>query len=159
MSLKAALIDVSDKRSLEIEKYWQGHHPIDRDERFLSVTTAMAAHSTFKSVESTATETVIITTPNDDGSLIIADLILGTERQTAGTVTIQFNDGTRTEPIYKAFAQDAPANFSTAIMGRIQGWRDAWVELVNVNATDCSVLLTYVKVPEGLPYDEWDTLR
>ena len=159
MSLKATLIDPLDQTALELESYWQGDHPIDKDERFLSVTTAMAAHSTFKSVESTATETVVITEPNDAGSLIVADLILGTERKTAGTVTIQFNDGTRTEPIYKAFAQDAPANFSTAIMGRIQGWRDAWIELVNVNATNCSVLLTYVKVPEGLPYDEWDTLR
>jgi hypothetical protein len=159
MSLKTSIIDPEDGTSLELERYWQGHHPISKDERFLSVTTPTSAHSTFRSLERSTAGTDIIVAPNDNGSLVLSDIIVTTEKQTAGTVTVQYNDGTNSELIFKAFAKDGPISISTALTGRVQGWRDAWIEWVNVGDTDSTILLTYVKVPEGLPYAEWDAFR
>lgn len=159
MTLNAKLIDAKDSKSLDVKDFWGERVSLDPDARHLLVTSPMGVYSRFKSVESSVAETVVVTQPDDDGSLIISDIILSTERQNAGTVTIQFTDGVQTELIYKAFATDAPTSISTALTGRLQGWKDARIELVNVGGTDCTLLITYVKVPNGLPYAEWDALR
>ena len=49
----------------------------------------------------------------------------------------------------------------TALSGRWQGWKDARVEMVVAGGTghNITVSVVYVKMPTGLPYEEWDSLR
>jgi hypothetical protein len=159
MSVKAVLTDPTDKKAVEIESFWAGPRALNEDERALLVTSPIMSSSTFKSVSRSTAGTDIITTPTSNGSIILADLVVSTEKQNAGTVTVQWNDGSSTVQIFKAFCNDAPVNSAIAFSGRVQGWRDAWIECVTVGATDNTVFLSYAKVPKGLPYSEWDALR
>ena len=159
MTVWANLKDARDGKHLEVAEFWKNGRVQDKAERSLVVSDPLKIHGTFKSVESNTAETITVVEPNLSGSLIIADLILSTERQNGGTVTIQFTDGTDTALIYKVFATDAPVSISTGISGRLQGWKDARIELVNVGDTDCTLLVTYVKVPDAFPFAQWDELR
>ena len=159
MTVGSTLRDAKDGKNLEIAEFWKNGRVQDKGERSLVVSDPMKIHGTFKSVESNVAETVTVVEPSLSGSLVLADLIISTERQNGGTVTLQFTDGTDTALIYKVFANDAPVSISTGISGRLQGWKDARVELVNVGNTDCTVLVTYVKVPDAFPFAQWDELR
>ena len=98
-------------------------------------------------------------TPPDNGSLILGDLIVNTEKQAGGAVEVRWNDGSNQITIFKVFCVDAPANLAIGFAGRVQGWRDAYIEIVTTADTDNTVFLSYVKAPAGIPYNEWDSLR
>ena len=159
MAAHRALVDPTDGKSIEVESYWASPHPIRGDERALLVTDPIRSHSTFTSTSGATAGTVQFVTPNDNGSLILGDLIINTEKQNAGSVEVRWNDGTEQVTIFKAFCNDAPANLAIGFAGRVQGWRDAYVDIVTTGATDHSVFLSYVKAPIGIPYQEWDALR
>ena len=159
MTVGSNIRDAKDGKAVEVAKLWKNGRVRDKDERSIAVTDPMRVHGTFTSIESTTSETVTVIEPELSGSLILSDIILSTERQNGGTVTIQFTDGTDTALIYKAFANDAPTSVALAISGRLQGWKDARVELINAGNTDCSLLVTYVKVPDAFPYMQRNELR
>ena len=129
------------------------------DEVVLTVANSNQAHGAFAAANRSSAGTTIITAPNDEGSLILTDLIVGADRVNGATVTVQFTDGTDTVVIYATDVTDAPANIGVSFGGRWQGWKDARVELVTVNAVNATVSLGYIKVPQGLPYAEWDSRR
>lgn len=118
-----------------------------------------AAHGTFANASRTTAGTTTITSPNASGALVITDLVLNTEKQTGGIVDVQFTDGSQTVLVFRAYCNDAPANLVLPTNGRFQGWKDARLDLVVSTNTDCSVTLGYIKVPDALPYEEWDALR
>ena len=159
MSAERYLVDPLDNKSIEVESYWKAPHTIQGDERALLVTDPIRSHSTFKSLSATTAGTVTFVTPPDNGSLILGDLIVNTEKQAGGAVEVRWNDGSNQITIFKVFCVDAPANLAIGFAGRVQGWRDAYIEIVTTADTDNTVFLSYVKAPAGIPYNEWDSLR
>jgi len=157
--IPSVLVDPKDKRAIGSESFWAGPHTIDPNERALYTLDPIKAHSTFKSLSATVAGTVTLTEPNEGGSLLIADLILNTEKAAGGAVEVRWNDDTRTITIFKAFCSDAPANIALSFNGRVQGWQGARLEVVTTANTDNSVFLSYVKMPNSLLFAEWDALR
>ncbi len=157
--LNVNLVDPNTKSSLHHERVWAETPRVKGDEVFLVGVDSNQAHGTFANASRTTAGTTTITSPNASGSLLITDLVLNTEKQTGGQVDVQFTDGTDTVVVFRAFCNDAPANLVLNAGGRFQGWKDARLDLVVTGATDCSVTLGYVKLPTGLPYEEWDSLR
>lgn len=103
--------------------------------------------------------TTTITSPPVDGSLIVTDLTVSSERSNASSVTVQFNDGTRAIPLYVGNPTDAPINIHIPYNGRVRGWANARLELVTVGGVDANVTLVYVKTTDGLPFTVWDEAR
>jgi hypothetical protein len=153
------LIDPKTKSSLHHERVWAETPRIEGDEVFLIGMDSNQAHGTFTNASRSTAGTTTITTPIASGSLLITDLVLNTEKQTGGQVDVIFTDDTQTITVFRAYCADAPANLVLDAAGRFQGWKEARLDLVVTGATDCSVTLGYVKLPTGLPYEEWDSLR
>lgn len=130
-----------------------------QDEIFLGVCDPVLAHGTFQSATRTTAGTTTVVTPLDNGSLIVNDLVISGERQASSDVTVQFTDGTNTAVLFLASQVDAPPNIAHSFKGRVQGWQDARLDMITSGAGDATVLICYTKVPNGLPYAEWNALR
>lgn len=128
-------------------------------ENVLVVARFGAAFATFQSVSRTTAGTTTIVTPDGGGSVAITDLLISATKVNASTVEIRFTDGSDTETLFLGDVTNGEMFFSHAFSGRVQGWRDARVDLVTVNGTDCYVTLGYVKLPTSLIFSEWDNLR
>ena len=115
----------------------------------------------FKSVSRTTAGSSTITSPDTDGSILLTDLIINTEKKQNGTVAVQFNDGTNSVEIFKAFCNDAPSNIALSFAGKWQGWENAYIEVVVVADTDTTVACGYVKIPphSTQDYGAWDAAR
>ena len=74
-------------------------------------------------------------------------------------LTEVLTDDVRAVEILSVNTTDAPATVPISFVGRVQGWRNARIELVVTNNVTCSALVSYVKVPRGLEFNEWDALR
>lgn len=107
---------------------------------------------------SSAGTTVIATAPAK-GSLILTDLIIGTDKVNNATIAVRFNDGTRSVNLFSGVATDAPINFSVTFGGRVRGWADANLELVTAGALEANVTAVYYKSTGALEYDVWDYNR
>lgn len=148
-----------DGRILHTEDYWAEREANLGDQVILVTASPASVHGTFKSVTRTTAGTTIVTSPNANGSLLITDILISGEKQTGSSTIVRFNDGTQNIVVFNASQVDAPPSIAHSFHGRLQGWRDAYIEMETTGAGDATVLICYTKVPEGIPYAEWDALR
>mgnify|MGYP003630646886 CR=1 FL=1 len=125
----------------------------------LSVTSPQAVFGQFTAANRTTAGTTTVLSPPIDGSLVVTDLIISADKVNAGSITLQFTDGTETVVIYKGITTDAPINISLSVTGRFRGWADARIDLVTVGAVDANVTLGYLKLSQSLTYSVWNSAR
>lgn len=159
MSIRTALIDAEDGAAVEVGPSFAHAHGTEGQERALMTTNPVWRHSVFKSAEYSGAGTISLIQPNDEGSLILADLVVTSDKVQNGSVEIQWTDDTDTAIIIKPSTNDAPVVVPLAFRGRVQGWKDARIDVIITGPVNGSVLATYVKIPGGLPFAEWDALR
>ena len=159
MSVKVVLADAESSRALETRSIVEAGQKPRADERVLEVVQFSAVHGTFKSATRTTAGTTTIVTADDDGSLIVTDLMISGEKQAGSTVEVRFTDGTDNATLFLASQVDAPPQLAHSFAGRVQGWKDARIDMITSGAADATVLICYTKIPGGLPYAEWDALR
>jgi len=129
------------------------------DEEVQIVEDYVTAFGTFKAVSLTSAGTVNITTPEPGGSIAITDLLISATKVNGSTVEIRFTDDTQTETMFLGDVTNGEMFYSHTVKGRIQGWRDARIDMITVNGTDAYVTLGYMRLPFGLVYSEWNALR
>jgi hypothetical protein len=123
------------------------------------VTTGPQRHGVFRAVTSTTQTTTEIAAPLARGAIVVTDLLVTTNKKTAGVLTIRFSDGSNIINI-GVFPVDLAVNQSIAFVGLFRGWRDAALQMVTTGATfDATVTAGYMKVPGGLEFAVWDALR
>ena len=159
MATKTVLYKAGTGIALEACDLFAPFERLQGDNLGLEIIDPYRLYGTFRSTTRTTAGTTTITSPEDNGSLVITDLLISGEKQAGSTAEVRFTDDTNTSTLFLASQVDAPPNFSHSFAGRIQGWRDARVDLITSGAGDATVLLCYIKVPNGLPYAEWDTYR
>lgn len=147
------------KKTLVSRRWWKDNSPAKLDDELLLVADARATYGYFTSVTRTTAGTSIITSPSSDGSMMITDLIISSDRKNSSSVTVQFTDGTESVTVFSSDVTDAPANIGLSMAGRWQGWRNARVEVVTVGTVNATVAIGYTKVPFGLAFAEWDANR
>jgi len=159
--LKTVAVDPKSRRALHVEEQWNQTKGVTGNEVIPVYMTTAVAHGTFTAAQATGTGTTIVAAPNDEGSLMLTDIFLSSNKVNNAVITLQFNDGTTAIPIVTPTITDAPANFAASLGGRWQGWKDARVELVVTGGTGHNITASvgYIKMPTGLPYTEWDSLR
>lgn len=158
--LKTVAVDPKSKRSLHVEEQWSQTQAVTGNEIIPVYMTTAVAHGTFKAATISGAATTIVAQPSNEGSLMLTDLFISADKVNNASVTVQFADGTNTIPIITPIVTDAPVNLGAALAGRWQGWKDARVEVVTDTAgQNVTVSVGYIKMPTGLPYDEWDSLR
>ena len=152
MTLKAVLIDGATGKSIEvIESILGAPH--------LAVSDHYPTETRFKSDYRTSAGTTEITAPKKDGAMLLTDLIITTDRVAQSRLRVFFDDGTRTVAIADCVPIDAPANFAIGFHGGWTGWKDAALKMQTWAALKANVAVGYIKIPEGLEYDEWDAMR
>lgn len=147
------------KKALASRVWWKDNSPPDLLDEVLLTADPRSTYGYFTSVNRTSAGTSIVTSPASDGSMMITDLIISSDRKNSASVTVQFTDGIETVTIFSSDVTDAPANIALSMAGRWQGWRNARVEVVTVGTVNATVALGYTKVPFGLIYAEWDANR
>jgi len=152
MTLKAILIDTATGKALEIIDDIFGHPT-------LAVTDHYVGKTRFKSVTRVAAGTETIAEPVKYGAIVLTDMIISTDRVANSRLTVFFDDGVRTIPIFDGYANDAPINIATNFHGGWTGWVDAALKITTVAAIKATVAVGYIKIPEGRCYTEWDALR
>jgi len=150
--LKAILIDPATGKILEILEDIFGHPT-------LAVSDHYVCKTRFKSVTRVAAGTETIAEPVKDGAILLSDMIISTDRVANSQLTVFFDDGVRTIPIFDGYANDAPINVAANFHGGWTGWKDAALKMTTVQPITATVATGYIKVPEGLCYTEWDALR
>jgi len=157
--IKIAQIDPKTGRAIHIEDFWSLRHANIGDQSVLVAASPQSVHGTFKSATRATAGTTTITTPTANGSLLITDILISGEKANAATTEVRFTDGTNTVTLFLTQQVDFAANLGVAFQGRVQGWRDARIDMITAGTQDVTVLVCYTKVPEGLPFAEWDALR
>lgn len=117
------------------------------------------AYGAFKAVNRTAGGTTTITSPDDLGAIVVTDIIISAKKSANSDVTVQFNDGVNTIILFLADSINSDFNIAIPLKGLFRGWQDADLELVTTNLVVATVTAGYMKVPNGLPFAEWDALR
>jgi len=117
----------------------------------------------FKTASLTAEHagTTIVTPPKNE-SIVLTDLIVTAEKKALGADTLRFYDGTKTENIIVGSVADSPLNIAIGFQGLWQGWRDAYLQLVQTGADHyVNVAVGYYFMPEELTetYARWNKLR
>ena len=157
--IRTALVDPTDGTAIETEQFWRGPHSLHADARSILVADAYRSHGVFKAVTFTPTTTVALGTPDIDGSLILTDLIMTGDKVNGGTMLVKFTDDTFDDVLINISTTDAPVAIALAFAGRFQGWANSRVDVIITGNIKGSVVLGYIKAPNGLPYSEWDQLR
>lgn len=152
MTLKAILVDPATGKILEIIKDIFGNPT-------LAVTDHYVGETRFKSVTRDAAGTSTIAEPVTGGAILLTDIIISTDRVAGSRLTVFFDDGVRTIPIFDGYANDAPVNVAANFHGGWTGWKDAIMKMTTVNAIKATVAVGYIKILEGLCYTEWDARR
>ena len=152
MTLKAILIDVASGKTLEVLDDVYGNPT-------LAVTDHYVSKTRFKSETRTAAGTSTIAAPVMDGAIMPTDIIISTDRVANSRLTVFFDDGVRTIPIFDGYANDAPIGIASNFRGGWTGWKDAALKMTTVAALKATVAVGYIKVPCGCDYTEWDALR
>ena len=159
MSVSAIIRDCEDGTAVATGRSFDTTHMTQHDERALMTTNPVWRHSTFKSIEFAGPLTAALVLPNDDGSLILSDLVVTGDKVNGGSVEVQFTDDVDEAIIIKPVTTDAPVAISISFNGQVRGWKDARIDVIVTGVVIGSVLATYIKVPGGLPFAEWDELR
>lgn len=152
--IKSVLTNSKDKKSLHTLDGWE-------DSPVLVTTNYQSMQGSFKSVSRTTAGTTILTQPIGEGTIILTDLIVTTDKVNGASVTIQFTDGTNTVVIMLAQVTDAPCNIAIPFTGHWQGWRSARLEVVTVGTVKATVACGYFKLPKSkaLEFSDWDARR
>ena len=158
MTLKTTLVNTHGT-NLHAEDYWSLRRSNLGDHHVLVTSPPASVHGTFKSATRTSAGTTQLVVPNANGSILVTDILISGEKQAGSSTEVRFTDDSQTESIFLASAVDAPPSFAHTFHGRLQGWRDARIDMVTTGAGDSTVTVCYVKVPEGLLYAAWDALR
>ena len=122
-------------------------------------TTGPQRHGVFKAVNRTSAGTTIITTPNDKGAIVVTDIIISAKKAATSDVLIEFDDGVDTVILFLADSINSDFNIAIPFVGLFRGWQNADLKLVTTGNVVATVTAGYMKVPDGLPFAEWDALR
>lgn len=152
MTLKVILLDTATGKTLEIIDDVFGNPT-------LAVTDCYVSKTRFKSETRTSAGTSTITSPEEDGALLLTDLIISTDKVALSQLTLFFDCGTHQVNIYDGYANDAPINFALGFHGGWTGWKDAALKMTTIANVNATVAVGYIKIPEGLEYGIWDELR
>ena len=156
--IKAVLIDVNTGIALKSQNF-------PGIGNMLVVANPLRINGVFKTTKFTVaggTGSTTVATPAGDGSIVLSDLIVSFEKKASAEITLQFNDGTNSEPVWFGDMQDAPISFGMSFAGRWQGWQGAYLEIVVAGAgLDGSLGVGYVKLNKAnsLAYSEWSARR
>lgn len=123
------------------------------------ITTEGGRHGVFKSTSRTTAGTSTISEPELNGSLILTDLIVSSDKTNASTITIRFTDDTNTVNVAVFDSGNAPVATAISFTGLWQGWKNARLEMVTVANVTATAALGYLKLDTGLQYADWDNLR
>ena len=159
MTIGAIIKDCDDGTAIATGKSFDISHGTQANERALMTTNPVWRHSTFKSAEFAGPVTIALVLPNDDGSLILTDLVVTGDKVNGGSIEVQFTDDVDEAIIIKPVTTDAPVVVNINLNGQARGWKDARIDVIVTGVVIGSVLATYIKVPGGLPFEEWDELR
>ena len=159
MAIETHISDADDGTHVHIHDYKEFDRLEDQDYHSLMVVDPVQVAGQFQTVNRTSAGTTTVVTPPKGGAIILTGFILGADKVNSATVTLRFNDDTRTADIYTGIVTDAPINLAHNFNSRTQGWRDARVELVTVGAVQAYLTLNYIKVKDSLAYDAWDERR
>ena len=119
----------------------------------------LQAHGVFKAVSRVTAGTTTIITPDPSGSVLLTDIMISATKVQASTAELLFDDDTNSETLFKADMTNGEMFYSHSVAGRMQGWRDARLDLTTVNGSDVYITVGYVKLDKGLVYSEWNSLR
>ncbi len=156
---KVTLKNPNNSSAVSVSEFFKDVPKVNADKNVLEVVDVVRAHGTFKSVTRTTAGTTTVTSADSNGSLLVTDIVVTGEKQAGSTVEVRFDDGTNNVPIILASQVDVPVSVAISFTGRVQGWRDARIDVITVGTADATVLVCYTKIPTGLPYAEWDSYR
>ena len=136
------------------------HFQEGQESKMLTVTDVASYYGHFKSATYNNEAGATLVSPSTSGSLRLTDLIVTSEKQVGGVVTVQFYDGTNTVLLASAEA-DSPIGFASNFVGRWKGWKDAYIQVIVSAAFNATVSVGYVKInpKETLGFAEWDARR
>ena len=141
------------------ERFFNRFKDFNDSKVILATTDFAGAHGRFRSATRTTAGTTAVVTPPISGSIIVTDLLISGEKQASSTAEVRFTDGSNTATLFLASQVDAPPAFAHTFRGRVQGWKDARIDMITSGAGDATVTICYVKVPTGLVFAEWNALR
>jgi len=153
MGLKAFLVERKTGKSL--------HSASPHDDNACLVTTDyFEAHGTFKSTAFATAQTVDVSSPDLGGALVVTSILMRAAKKNAGTVTLQFDDGTNTEAIFgPALLTNAELTLAFSIPSGWKAWKDATLQVVTNSDFIVSVTVGYAKIPVGEDFGSWDAAR
>lgn len=157
--IKSSLHNPLTKERLFSSKPWKVYKSPKGDEEIPLFEDYVTAFSTFQSVTRSTGGTTTIVTPRGGGSINVVDIMVSATKVNAATVSLVFDDDTDSEILFTISTNNQPVTLSWGVKGRMQGWRDARLDLVTVNSTLAFVTVVYMKLPDGLIFSEWDDLR
>ena len=137
--------------------------PLHTDEGTLAITTEQKAHSHFISVPlaTVAASPYRLVTPIGTGTIEITDILMTAEEKAAGSIVVQFNDGTDSAIVCTGYVATRTLNLFMPFIGRVQGWKSAYLEASlagdNFAATVTVVYIKYIKT--GPTYTKWNSMR
>lgn len=152
--IKSILTNSKDKKSLQTLDGWE-------DLPVLVIANYQSMNGSFKSIARSTAGTSTLTEPTGEGSIVLTDLIITTDKVNGASVTVQFTDDTNTIVIVAAQVTDAPCNIATTFIGHWQGWRSARMDMVTVGNVKATVACGYFKVSKSksLEFSDWDARR
>lgn len=154
MPVKSYLISLKDGKTI-----WAPASPVGP---CLGTVTFARQFGRFKLGTRSTTGTTTIVTPPKNESIVVTDLIITAEKKNAGLNTLLFNDGTNTENVIVASVSDSPVNLAIPFAGLWQGWKDAYLQIVQTGANHyISVTVGYYYMSSDLSeeYARWNKLR
>lgn len=157
--IKSSLHNPKTRERLFSCKPWETYKAPNGNEELLIVEDYVTAFSTFQSVSRSSGGTTTVVTPRGGGSISVTDVMLSATKVNAATASLIFDDGTNSETLFTIALTNDPVTFAWSVKGRLQGWRDARLDFVTVNATVAFITVTYMLLPDSLIFSEWDTLR
>jgi len=137
--------------------------PLHVDKGTLAITTEQKVHSHFISVPlATITASPYrLVDPIGLGTIEITDILMTAEEKAAGSIVIQFDDGTNEAIIATGYVATRTLNLFMPFVGKVEGWQGAYLEASlagdNFAATITVVYIKHVEV--GLTYSKWNSMR
>lgn len=136
-------------------------HPLFGEGEILCVISPEKARSVWvRKAWAAAAENVRIATPKGSGTLEILDMVLTAEKKQGGSILVRFNDGSDTDNVLGGSTDDSSINMSMSFNGKVQGWKNAYLEYTVVGAWIGAILVTYVHhIKAGKTYSKWNAER
>ena len=158
--IRAILVDAAMNEALHTEVlYGDSFEHLEGEITALITANPFQAHGVFKAVSRVTAGTTNIITPDPSGSVLLTDIMISATKVQSSTAELLFDDDTNSETLFKADMTNGEMFYSHAVVGRMQGWRNARLDLTTVNGSDVYVTVGYVKLEKGLVYSEWNSLR